>query len=296
MEIPKGSTLYFDANIFRSVNDDECSELQELAATKNVKCCCPPRVFIELCSHINSDEKDKFKHYQTFFRRQKKICSSCILPYRQTILADYFGLNRPLLHTTTPLEDWIESCDQIIDSNGYDELDRRLIRAVDLESGQELSLNHWYDFRATYEKMWVNLICSGVNEAKNKIPNDATSREIREALYSLESKRLFLNEMIKEVGGECPNELSPSQVDELLKPMEANFSFLMKIFEVCITGPYGRDKLKNDYNDLELLLYLGLKDHFFITNDKTLRNKVDDSCEQKKRILTFDEAVCELQR
>ena len=295
MEIPKGSILYFDTNIFKGVDDGKCSKLQELAATKNVKCCSPPRVFIELCSHINSKEKNKFRHYQTLFRRQKKICSSCILPYRQTILADYFGLNRPLLHTTPPLEDWIESRDQIIDSKGYDELCRRLIRAVDLESGQELSFkNLWHDFRATYEKKWVDLICSGVNELKSKIPNGATNREIREALHSLESKRLFLNDIIKEVGGECPNELSPSQVDELLKPMEANFSFLMKIFEVCITGPYGRDKLKNDYNDLELLLYLGPKDHFFITNDKTLRNKVDDSCEQKKRILTFDEAVCEL--
>ena len=28
MEIPTGSTLYFDANIFRSVNDDKCNELQ----------------------------------------------------------------------------------------------------------------------------------------------------------------------------------------------------------------------------------------------------------------------------
>ena len=48
MEIPKGSTLYFDTNIFEGVNDNKCSKLQELAATKNVKCCCPPRVFIEL--------------------------------------------------------------------------------------------------------------------------------------------------------------------------------------------------------------------------------------------------------
>ena len=84
-------------------------------------------------------------------------------------------------------------------------------------------------------------------------------------------------------------------MDELLKPIEAHVSVLMKILENSGQGEYS-SKNKNDYNDLELLLYLGLKDHIFITNDKRLRNQVDDSCEQKKRILTFDEAVCELQR
>ena len=246
MEIPKGSTLYFDTNIFEGVNDNKCSKLQELAATKNVKCCCPPRVFIELCSHINSKEKNKFKRYRAALRRQKKICLTCILPYRQTILADYFGLNRPLLHTTTPLENWIESRDQIIDSKGYDELCRRLIRAVDLESGQELSLNHWHDFRESYERVWVDIICSWVNDVissalESGIPNaptDKDNKEIREAQYSLESKRRFMNEMIQFAGGKCPNELSPSRVDELLKPIDAHFSAFMKILEGCIKKQY----------------------------------------------------------
>ena len=83
--------------------------------------------------------------------------------------------------------------------------------------------------------------------------------------------------------------------NERLKPIDAHFSALMKIFENSLKGEYSPKNLKNDYNDLKLLLYLGRKDHFFITNDKSLREKVDDSCWQKKRILTFDEAIEKLQ-
>ena len=97
-------------------------------------------------------------------------------------------------------------------------------------------------------------------------------------------------------GGKYVNELSASWVNEQLKPIEACFNALMKIFENSLKGEYGRKKLKNDWNDLVLLRYLGLEDHFFITDDKNLRDKVDDSCWQKKRILTFDEAIEKLQK
>ena len=299
MEIPTGSTLYFDANIFRSVNDDKCNQLQELAAAKKVKCTCPPRVMMELLSHINNDEKADFKRYQAAFRRQRKICSNCILPYSEDVLADYFGLDRPL-RKVTPLEDFIEARDQIIDSKGYDELSQKILRVEEMVSGQEMPFeNLWHDFRENYERKWVDLIFSAVDDLISSgmakgIPNAPTeknSEEIREALHSLESKRGFLNMMIQMAGGKCANELSASRVNELLKPVEAHFSALMKILEDSIIRQYGKKRLKNDWNDLELLLYLGLEDHFFITDDKNLRDKVDDSCDQKKRILTFDEAI-----
>ena len=298
MKISTGSTLYFDANIFRSINDDKCNQLQELTTTKNVKCCCPPRVLIELLSHINSDEKADFKRYQAAFRRQRKICSFCILPYREHVLADYFGLNRQF--EMSPFGDFIRTRGYIIDSQGYDEFLEKMPPVQDLISGQFGTFeNHWRDFREKYENRWVDLICSAVDDLISSgmakgIPNAPTeknSEEIREALHSLESKRGFLNMMIQMAGGKCPNELSPRRVDERLKPIEAHFSALMKILEDSIIRQYGKKRLENDWNDLELLLYLGLENHFFITEDKKLREKVDDTCEQKKRILTFDEAI-----
>ena len=298
MEIPTGSTLYFDANIFIGINHQKCKKLQELTAAKNVKCYCPPRVLMELLSHINSNEKDKFKYYQTVFRKQKEICSFCILPYPQHILADYFGLNRQDLKPS-PFGDFIQTRGHILNSKGYDEFLEKMPPAQDT-SGKLIPFEKlWHDFRENYERVWVDIICSWVNDVissglESGIPNaptDKDNKEIREAQYSLESKRRFMNEMIQFAGGKCPNELSPSRVDELLKPIDAHFSAFMKILEGCIKRQYSRTKLKNDYNDLELLLYLGRKDHFFITNDKSLREKVDDSCWQKKRILTFDEAI-----
>lgn len=301
MEIPTGSTLYFDANIFLSVNDDECSELQELAATKNVKCCCPPRVLIELLSHINSDEKDKFKRYQAAFRRQEKICSFCILPHHQHVLSDYFGLSKPL-DEMIPLGNFIQTRGHILNSKEYDEFLKKMPPFI--VSGQEVPFeNYWRDFLENYENAWVDLISSAVDDLissglESGIPNaptDKDNKEIREALYGLESKWAFLNIMIQVAGGKCPDELSARRVAELLKPIEACFSAFMKILEGCIKRQYSRKRLKNDWNDLELLEYLGLKDHFFITDDKSLREKVDDSCWQKKRILTFDEAIKKLQ-
>ena len=209
MEIPTGNTFYFDANIFRSVNDDKCNQLQKLAAAKMVKCCCPPRVMMELLSHINSDEKKDFKRYQAAFRRQRKICSNCILPYSEDVLADYFGLDRPL-RKVTPLEDFIEARDQIIDSKGYDELSQKILRVEEMVSGQEMPFeNYWRDFRKKYESAWVDLISSSVADLISSImasgipkaPTDKDSEEIREALYSLESKRGFLNMMIQIAGG-----------------------------------------------------------------------------------------------
>ena len=287
MEIPTGNTFYFDANIFRSINDDKCNELRQLATSKKVKCTCPPRVMMELLSHINSDEKADFKRYQAAFRRQRKICSNCILPYSEDVLADYFGLDRPL-RKVTPLEDFIEARDQIIDSKGYDELSQKILRVEEMVSGQEMPFeNYWRDFRKKYESAWVDIILSWANDVISSGDDEKTIKE----LYTLESKWSFLNMMIQIAGGKCANELSPSRVDELIKPIEAHFSAFMTVLEGNIKRQYSPKRLKNDWNDLVLLRYLGLEDHFFITDDKNLRDKVDDSCDQKKRILTFDEAI-----
>ena len=299
MKIPTGSTLYFDTNIFRSLNDDECNELQQLTAAKNIKCICPPRVLMELLSHINSDEKDRFKYYQTAFRKQKAICSFCILPHHQHVLVDYFGLSKPL-DELIPLGDFIQTRGHILNSEGYDEFLEKMRPVQDTVSGKLMPYeNFWHYFLENYETVWVdtvaslvdNLISSGLESGIPKAPTDKDNEAIRKVLYSLESKRGFLNMMIQVAGGKCPNELSASRVDELLKPIEACFSAFMKILEGNIKKQYGPKRLKNDWNDLELLEYLGLKNHFFITNDKKLREKVDDSYEQKKRILTFDDAI-----
>ena len=299
MEIPTGNTFYFDTNIFIGINPKKCNQLQELAAAKKVKCCCPPRVLMELLSHISSDEKDKFKCYQNVFRKQKEICSVYILPHHQHVLANYFGLNKPS-DEMIPLGDFIQTRGHIINSKGYDEFLRKMPQFQDFVSEQKMPFeNYWRDFRKKYESAWVDLISSSVADLISSImasgipkaPTDKDSEEIREALYSLESKRRFLNMMIQIAGGKCANELSPSRVDELIKPIEAHFSVFMTVLEGNIKRQYSPKRLKNDYNDLELLLYLGLKDHFFITDDKNLRKKVDDSCLQKKRILTFDEAI-----
>ena len=163
MEIPKGSTLYFDANIFRSVNDDECSELQELAATKNVKCCCPPRVLIELCSQLFS-HKDEFNLYRAPFRKQKGICSNRILPYFQHVLAEYFGLGKPPLENFIPLEDFIKIRDLITDSKGYDECREKMPLAQDT-SGKQIPLDKFLPvWREDYEKIWVETVYSLANE------------------------------------------------------------------------------------------------------------------------------------
>jgi hypothetical protein len=287
MKISTGSTLYFDANIFIGINPQKCNQLRQLTAAKKVKCSCPPRVLIELLSHINSDEKADFKRYQAAFRRQRKICSNCILPYSEDVLADYFGLDRPL-RKVTPLEDFIEARDQIIDSKGYDELSQKILRVEEMVSGQEMPFeNLWHDFRENYERKWVDIILSWANDVISSGDDEKTIKE----LYTLESKWSFLNMMRQIAGGKYVNELSASWVNEQLKPIEACFNALMKIFENSLKGEYGRTKLKNDWNDLVLLRYLGLEDHFFITDDKNLRDKVDDSCDQKKRILTFDEAI-----
>ena len=299
MEIPTGSTLYFDANIFIGINPQKCNQLQQFTAAKNVKCSCPPRVWMELLSHINSDEKDKFKCHQNVFRKQEEICSVYILPHHQHVLANYFGLSKPL-DELIPLGDFIQTRGHILNSKGYDEFLEKMPPVQDTVSGKLMPFeNHWRDFLENYESKWVDLIFSAVDDLISSgmakgIPNAPTeknSEEIREALHSLESKRGFLNMMIQMAGGKCANELSASRVNELLKQVEAHFSALMKILEDSIIRQYGKKRLKNDWNDLELLLYLGLKDHFFITNDKKLRKKVDDSCWQKKRILTFDEAI-----
>ena len=302
MEIPTGSTLYFDANIFIGINPQKCNQLRQLTAAKKVKCSCPPRVLMEIFSHINSDEKGDFKHYQAALRKQKKICSDRILPYREHILANYFGLDRPP-DKMAPLENLIQARDCIINSKGYDELLQKTLPFQNLVSGEQVPFeNHWRDFRENYESAWVDRIYSAVEAVYNLISSDVAKgapnalagkgdEEIRKALNHLKFKRDFLNMMTQIAGGKCPNELSASRVDELIKPVEAHFSAYMKVLAGSLKRQHSRDKLKNDYNDLELLQYLGLKDHFFITNDKNLRKKVDDSCDQKKRILTFDEAI-----
>ena len=227
--------------------------------------------------------KDKFKCYQNVFRKQKEICSVYILPHHQHVLANYFGLNKPS-DEMIPLGDFIQTRGHIINSKGYDEFLRKMPQFQDFVSEQKMPFeNYWRDFRKKYESAWVDIVFSWVD--------NIVSSGRAKALYSLGFKRGFLNEMIQIAGGECANELSSSQVDELIKPIEAHFSAFMTILKGNIKQKYSSDNLKNYWNDLELLLYLGLKDHFFITDDKNLRKKVDDSCLQKKRILTFDEAI-----
>ena len=173
----------------------------------------------------------------------------------------------------SPFGDFIRTRGYIIDSKGYDEFLGEMPPVGDFVSGQLGPFeNHWRDFREKYENRWVDIVYSWAHE---------------EILDS----RTFLNTMVQIAGGKCANELPASRVAELLKPIEAHFSAFMRVLEENKKQKYSRDNLKNYWNDLELLLYLGLENHFFITDDKKLREKVDDSCEQKKRILTFDEAI-----
>ena len=274
MKIPTGSTLYFDANIFIGINPKECNQLQELAAAENVKYSCPPRVWIELLSNINNDKKDEFEKYQAAFRKQKEICSAYILRHPQHVLANYFGLSKPL-DELIPYGDFLQIRSHILNSEGYDEFLEKILentRGVQNTVSGKLTPfeNHFRDFRENYEKVWADVVSSWDD---------------------IFDPRRFLNTMIEIAGHNGPNELPANRVAELLKPIEAHFSAFRRVIEDNKKAPYNREELKNYWNDLELLLYLGLENHFFITCDKKLREKVDDTCEQKKRILTFNEAI-----
>ena len=82
----------------------------------------------------------------------------------------------------TPLEDFIEASDQIINSKGYDELCKKILRVEEMVSGQEMPFeNLWHDFRENYERKWVDIILSWANDV---ISSGDDEKTIKEAIYT----------------------------------------------------------------------------------------------------------------
>ncbi len=274
--------LYFDTNIFRGTSDDNCKQLRRLADANNTLCFYPPRVLIEILSHINSTEKDDFPTYQSYLRRLKILCSDNILPDYHQALAIHLKTGRKFEKGSDDLK---ELRNIIISSQSYEDSLREESVWID---GKQYSVERLEDglkeFRERYENAWVKMF------------NDVTERgDASRDLASLEFKQLFLDAVTKTAGAHPICKLSLSQIDEFLEPIEAYFSAKKWITRQWIFGQYSLKKIKNDFHDLRYLIYLGNEKLFFITNDKKIRGKIDKSCKQRERILTFEEAMERLQ-
>lgn len=275
--------LYFDTNCFRGTSDDRCWEFRRLADANNVLCFCPPRILIEISSHINNAEKDKFLNYQSYLRRTKILCSDYILPDYQQALATHLKTGIKFSDFST---DWNLYRDIIISSKNYADSLRqwRVYKNggyYDLERTED-GIKEWRD---RYESFWVEMF------------HRVRARgDVSKYLDTLEFKQLFLDTTIKSVGAEPIGEVSSSQIDEILEPIEAYFSAKKWIIREWFREQYSVKKHKNDFHDLTNLIYLRNERLFFITNETKLLKKIDESCKQRNRILTFAKAMERLQR
>jgi len=293
-------TFYFDTNIFRDsrINDAKWHDFQCLTDKHNIHCAYPPRIFVEALSNICSNKKDIFPHWQRHLRRLREVCSDYVLPLFQEVLAQFFKVERKVDENLPTGDDWNKLRDIIIDANSYEDYQKEKavnIKAVTLKGklcDVKLFENNIRDWRNYYEKLWINHVENISQKMKDLIASGVG--DVKRILDGPEFKQAFLDAKISfATGYKVPliSNSSPDKVDELLKPLEAYFSAYKWIIHHRVVGQYSDKNLKNDYNDLELLVYLGYEGFVFITNEKKIRNKIDTSCKQRERILTFDEAM-----
>ena len=286
-------TFYFDKNIFYK-SQAELYKFKYLTCKNNIACHYPPRTYWELVSKIN---KADFHHRQILLRRLREICSNNVLPHSQEVLAAFFHIE-PNIDDLPTTSDYIKHRDIIINAQSCDDVLRQGI--ADFKTIT--------DWRKNYETCWVEHFRNMVEDVRNtvaecKCASKTSKRVFRQFLVSLEYKRIFLIAMlgialrdrIEYVA--LTNRIKSmelSEVDETLKPLEAYFNAYRWVSFHKAVGNYSDEKLKNDFNDFELLFYLGFETFAFITNDKKIRKKIkemDKDCEQIERILTFNEAV-----
>ena len=298
---------YFDTNIFRSVAEGELGEdqirrfLSALQSTDD--CQVSPITIVELASHLNDLEKDKYPKYQAAFAAIELICKGRILPGPDSFLVKHLFS----IESHEDVSNWDYFIRRILESKSLLELDSKVVEA-DLDGTRylkKLSTEVLVNFREDYENNFLNDMVQHViphsNPGYSMTKTGVRDEPLRKKLLSLVDSKVFKRQFLEGLMIRVQRlslssiELSDDDVEKKIEGIGAFFTAYRTILRRIISTGYNYIEKKNDYADIHFLVYLMNPNFVFITHDQRLKNLVDDKCEQKGRIKSFEEALIDLE-
>lgn len=304
------SKAYFDTNIFRGaaagdIPEKDVNRLLNLLNEAGIGMYYTPISYIEIGSHIRDEEKDCFGHFQKALELTKSWCGEGILDFPEDVMARIGRVTPP--SDPALVRELNDVRDVIVNAKDYDELKKGQQMVVDGQNSLvTFNTDVIYSFREKYEVQWIADIMLAViaqinpaypmQKAAGKCPKIPVHlrKPFKGYVDSPEFRGVFAQGCLCRATGKSTNDIpipDKPEIDTILSSLEAYFHYYKQILKLCASG-YNPQKNKNDYNDLNLLIYLGMdEDTVFVTSDtSSIVNRIL-GCNQGDRIFSFSQLI-----
>jgi len=298
--------VYFDTNIFIDVADGDItsedwqSMIRFTKERRMTKAYCIINL-IELGSKLNTITYKDFGIFKKPFNAIKRCCSQNILPDPESVLASYFD-GRPLKGQ----RDMLIYVDLIVSARDYWTFKKGPVFSKGRESQRyKVVIDYLADFRKSYEDSYrrdmeqiITNISPGYVLGLDDTPA-VKDRKLREELNALfvsdEFKRIVLKALLERCSPLFDKDMKVDANDiSLLEPLDGYVSLYRYILQQIVNSGRKAEQKKNDFNDLDFLLYLG-KQWLFVTNEKQFKRALASST-QKNQVMNFIEFLTFLQQ
>lgn len=291
--------ILFDTNIFRDVQRGviNTKEIKNRLKSLNATSYCSPISLIELGSHICDHEKENFQNYQKAFKAILEICGTA-LPDPDNFIRKYLFHNDSCAGLDP--NETIRICQLIADAKSYDILMKgQNVLWYGIPSIVAYKGHQAYDFRNNYEKNYINDMLNHVvlnlipdyfeKKITGNLPKIDDSDFRKKVLNYIDSKGfsdLIYNGIALRAGVFLLKESNTIWDQNVIEKLQAFTNAYKWIIKKIVEAGYNVEKKKNDFNDINFLLYLADPDLIFITCDNGICQKVG-SYMQSGRIKTF---------
>lgn len=302
---------YFDTNFFYYAHDDKSvlALIKSKFSTEDFKINLIN--ILELLSHINLSEKEKFARYRDILGFAHDVTNG-MLPYPETAIASVLGVTRDNQASIDLDMKWLDLVvKHVCQSPDFDALMTKKIVSIESKSFElEYKEDGASKIREKIEDDYISnmdhYVTAQINPlyqrslAKGKTPK-VRSKETREKICAfLETETHNFNLLLCTYVRASHDVISALEILKsdmakvYLDKFSAYFEAYTSIIRKHVCDGYSFIKNKNDCNDIHLLAYLALfEDAVFVTSDKRLSNKVSLS-PQCSRIITYEEFVARM--
>lgn len=293
--------VYFDTNFFYDVVDEDVlkedyNELKSFIFKKEIKAFYSPITFHEIVQHINEEKRGYFDRYRNALVITKDLCGDNILEYPDEALRlILLGMQPQIQNSPMELNRYR---DFICSQTSY----RQLIETDEFQKCKKEIRKHKKQ-RKRWERKISDALLTINPKRREKIQKGKSTRitdkkEREEKITSLNSQK-FKNQCVDAILvriTHIPNGCligTPDKrvVEQYFNRLSAFFYFFRKIAGKVIE--HGYTITKNDFDDLNYLVYLGYGSHMrFITYDDKLKRNIG-GCDQGKQVIKIDDLLNE---
>jgi hypothetical protein len=286
----------FDKNVLEASSNSQIQDFSVKTKSKTWNAYVAPITLIEIFSHITDEAPETYQKAKSLLRKVLILTAGRQIPEGEAIIAVPLGVN----YRSKDLSPLWSAIKVALEFNSFREaIQGKIVSWNHTPIHIKLTSDYIHQFRQQYESNWLMDIANHVintvfkdGKVNPKSLSEDQKRQIRSFLNSDSLARQILIALKGRVLGRSVNELVnvelPEPIDELKHRFCAVIGYYARLIEQILLEKYAFISNKNDYNDFLLTLYT-VGDIHLVSNDKRLKQRIPDSCSQKKLIHTIDE-------